>query len=116
MNYLDIKHSNMVNGTGLRTVIWVAGCDRHCKGCFSPYTHDPEAGVQFDDRAKAELFRDSTEEWCDGITFVSGDPLYCSNVDTVIKLAKEHRERFPGKTIWLYTGWTWAEIIEDPVR
>ena len=40
MNYLDIKRCNMVNGDGLRTVIWIAGCDRKCPGCFSPHTHD----------------------------------------------------------------------------
>ena len=59
MNYLDIKHCNMVNGDGLRTVIWVAGCDRNCPGCFSPHTHNPNAGIKFDESAKDELFADS---------------------------------------------------------
>ena len=113
MNYLDIKHCNMVNGTGLRTVIWLAGCDRNCQGCFSPYTHDPNAGVAFDSKAKEELFADSNEDWCDGITFLGGDPLYCGNRQAVIELAKEHKEKFPSKTIWLYTGWCWSEIVDD---
>ena len=113
MNYLDIKHCNMVNGTGLRTVIWVAGCDRNCPGCFSPYTHDPKAGVVFDNKAKEELFKDSIEDWCDGITFVGGDPLYCGNREKVIELVKEYKEKFPNKTIWLYTGFCWNEILQD---
>lgn len=113
MNYLDIKHCNMVNGSGLRTVVWLAGCDHNCKGCFSPYTHDPAGGTQFDDAAKAELFKDSSEDWCDGITFCGGDPLYKDNRAEVIALAKEHREKFPNKTIWLYTGWCWNDIIAD---
>lgn len=103
----------MVNGSGLRTVIWLAGCDRNCPGCFSPYTHDPNAGILFDDNAKEEFFRDSKEDWCDGITFVGGDPMYCANREEVIALAKEHKEKFPNKTIWLYTGFCWNEIVDD---
>jgi anaerobic ribonucleoside-triphosphate reductase activating protein len=113
MNYLDIKHCNMVNGEGLRTVIWVAGCDRKCPGCFSPYTHDPNGGVPFDENAKEALFLDSNENWCSGITFCGGDPLYCGNRETVISVAREYKERFPNKTIWLYTGYCWSEILED---
>ena len=114
MNYLDIKHVNMVNGVGLRTAIWIAGCERHCPGCFSPYTHDFKTGVLFDSKAKEELFRDSKEDWCAGITFVGGEPLHPVNRKEVIQLAKEHRELFPEKTIWIYTGYCWGEIVEDP--
>lgn len=113
MNYLDIKHCNMVNGEGLRTVIWVSGCDRNCKGCFSPHTHDPKSGIVFDDKAKEELFKDSKEDWCAGITIVGGDPMYCSNRETVIELTKEYKKLFPNKTIWMYTGFCWNEIVED---
>ena len=114
MNYLDIKHCNMVNGVGLRTVIWVSGCDRNCPGCFSPHTHDPNAGIKFDEKAKKELFEDSSKDWCAGITFVGGDPLYCGNRAEVIELAKEHKSLFPDKTIWCYTGYCWSEILSDP--
>ena len=113
-NYLDIQHCDMVNGDGLRTVIWMAGCERNCPGCFSPHTHDPKGGIPFDESAREELFRDSSEEWCAGITFVGGEPMHPCNRETVISLAKEHREKFPEKTIWMYTGYTWSELLEDP--
>lgn len=113
MNYLDIKHVNMVNGSGLRTVIWVAGCDRNCPGCFSPHTHDFCAGIPFDDNAKAELFKDSSEEWCSGITILGGEPLHPANIDVVHDIVKEHKEKFPDKNIWLYTGYRWDEILEN---
>lgn len=113
MNYLDIKHCNMVNYKGLRTVIWVSGCERHCPGCFSPHTHDFKAGILFDNKAKEELFRDSNEDWCAGITFLGGEPLHPANRQTIIQLAKEHKERFPDKSICLYTGYCWNEIIDD---
>ena len=115
MRYLDIKHCNMVNGDGLRTVIWIAGCDRKCPGCFSPHTHDFQAGVEFDDAAKAELVRDLSEDWCAGITWLGGEPLHPVNFPEVLALAKEIRERYPDKTQWVYTGYTYNEIINNTI-
>lgn len=115
MNYLDIKRCNMVNGDGLRTVIWVAGCERKCPGCFSPYTHDFTAGQKFDASAKAELVRDLKEDWCAGITWLGGEPLHPVNFPEVLALAKEIRERYPDKTQWVYTGYTYNEIINNTI-
>lgn len=105
----------MVNGDGLRTVIWIAGCDRKCPGCFSPYTHDFQAGVEFDDAAKAELVKDLSEDWCAGITWLGGEPLHPVNFPEVLALAKEIHERYPNKTQWLYTGYTYNEIINNTI-
>ena len=114
MNYHNIKHSNMVNGDGLRTVIWVSGCKHKCDGCFNPETHCPMSGIKFDDKAKNDLFRDLTEDWCAGITFSGGDPLFETNFPDVLELCKEIKAKFPTKTIWLYTGYTWEVIIHNP--
>lgn len=116
MNYLDIQHCNMVNYSGLRTVIWVAGCERKCPGCFSPYTHDFCAGIEFDEKAKSELFRDSSEEWCAGITIVGGEPLHDRNFDVVLSIVKEHKSEYPDKTICIYTGFKWSEIVSNPKK
>lgn len=103
----------MINGDGLRSVIWVSGCTRNCKGCFSPHTHSFESGVKFDDSAKEELFKFSNEKWCDGITILGGEPLHERNRDCILELLKEFKMRFPTKTVWLYTGYQWGEVIED---
>ena len=113
MRYLDIKRCNMVNGDGLRTVIWIAGCDRKCPGCFSPHTHDFQAGVEFDAAAKAELVRDLSEDWCAGITWLGGEPLHPANFQEVLQLTKEIREKYPDKTQWIYTGYCWDDIVHD---
>ena len=113
MNYLNISHCNQVNGDGLRSVIWVAGCDRKCPGCFSEHTHDFKAGLKFTDNAKNELFNKSHLDWCSGITILGGEPLHLHNRTEVISLAKEYKDKFPTKTIWLYSGYTYDEIIND---
>lgn len=105
----------MVNGDGLRTVIWIAGCDRKCPGCFSPHTHDFQAGMEFDDAAKAELVKDLSEDWCAGITWLGGEPLHPINFPEVLALVKEIREHYPDKTQWVYTGYTYNEIINNTI-
>lgn len=113
MNYMEISHCNMVNGDGLRTVLWVSGCAHDCPHCQNPYSHDCNIGIKFDDSAKKELFKDLTEDWCAGVTFSGGDPLHERNRLDVIELAKEIKEKFPTKNIWLYTGYTWNEIVDS---
>lgn len=75
MRYHDITKDDMLNGDGLRVVLWVAGCSHHCKGCQNPITWDPEGGVLFDESAKQEIFEQLDKPYIEGITFSGGDPL-----------------------------------------
>ena len=113
MNFLQITHCDQLNGEGNRVVLWVAGCSHCCKGCQNAYSQDPNIGVKFDDKAKEEIFKDLATDWCAGITFSGGDPLFINNRKEIIALSKEIKEKFPTKTIWLYTGYTWSEILAD---
>ena len=110
MRYHDITKDDRKNGDGLRVVLWVAGCSHHCAGCQNPVTWDPEGGLPFDEAAKAEIFEQLERDYISGITFSGGDPLYEGNRNEVTELAGEIRERYPEKTIWLYTGYRWEEI------
>lgn len=112
MRYHNITKDDMLNGDGLRVVLWVAGCDHCCKECQNPITWDPNGGLEFDDGAKEELFEALDKEYISGITFSGGDPLFYGNRQATEDLAKEIHERFPDKTIWMYTGFTY-ETIED---
>ena len=100
----------MLNGDGLRVVLWVAGCAHGCPGCHNPITWDPEGGLPFDEEAKQEIFDELDKDYVSGITFSGGDPLHEANVRQVTALAKEIREKYPNKTIWLYTGSLWKEV------
>ena len=112
MRYHNITKEDMLNGDGLRVVLWVAGCDHCCKECQNPVTWDPNGGLEFDDEAKAEIFEALEKDYTSGITFSGGDPLFFSNRQAVEDLAKEIREKFPNKTIWLYTGFTYETIAD----
>lgn len=110
MNYHNITKDDMLNGDGLRAVLWVAGCNHKCKECQNPITWDPSGGLLFDDKAKEELFSILDKDYISGVTFSGGDPLFPGNRDEITSLAKEIKEKYPNKTIWLYTGYLFEEI------
>ena len=110
MKYQNITHDDLLNGDGLRVVLWVSGCNHKCKECQNPITWNPEVGVNFDIEAKNEIFNDLKKDYISGITFSGGDPLHPANINEITDLAKEIKNLYPEKTIWLYTGSKWDEI------
>ena len=115
MKYHNITKEDMLNGDGLRVVLWVSGCEHACEGCQNPITWDPEDGLTFDNDAEDELFEQLEKDYISGITFTGGDPLYPSNRDEITRLTEKVKENFPQKTVWLYTGYLWEEICWLPV-
>ncbi len=110
MRYHDITKDDMKNGDGLRVVLWLSGCEHACQGCHNPVTWDPDDGLIFDEKAKAEVFELLSRDYISGITLSGGDPLFPGNRAEVLVLLKEIREKFPLKTVWCYTGYTYEEI------
>ena len=110
MNYLTITHNDMLNGDGLRVVLWVSGCSLHCEDCQNKYSWDFNEGILFDERAKEEIFSELKKDYISGITITGGHPLEKQNIEEIEKLCKEIKINFPNKTIWLYTGFIFEEI------
>ena len=110
LRYHNITKDDMLNGDGLRTVLWLSGCTHACEQCQNPITWDIHGGLEFDQAAKEELFELLSRDYISGITFSGGDPLHPLNRDGVKDLILEIKEKFPTKTIWLYTGFLFEEI------
>lgn len=111
MRYHNITKDDMLNGDGLRVVLWVAGCSHCCKECQNPVTWDPAGGLPFDDEAKQEIFQQLDKSYISGITFSGGDPLHAANRLDARNLMAEIKQKYPDKTIWLYTGDSWENIM-----
>ena len=110
MNYHNITKVDMLNGGGLRVVLWVSGCTHHCDGCQNPITWDLAGGIPFDEAAEEELFEALSKPHVSGITFSGGDPLHPFNRQEVFRLMKKCKELFPEKTVWSYTGFLWEDV------
>lgn len=115
MNYHNISHCDMLNGSGIRVTLWVAGCEHHCKNCQNPFTWDVHGGIPFDKNAYDEICNDLKQEYCSGLTISGGDPMHTSNRESILVLCKNIKNQFPNKTIWLYTGYTFEEINTSPI-
>lgn len=89
MRYHNITKDDMLNGDGLRVVLWVAGCTHCCKECHNPLTWDPDGGLPFDEAAKQEIFSQLDKSYISGITFSGGDPLHSANRLDVRNLMEE---------------------------
>ena len=110
MNYHNITKCDLLNGDGIRVVLWISGCEHHCPGCQNPETHDPEGGIPFDNDAYKELIEALDKPYIKGLTFCGGSPLAPYNREVVTELAKDVKEKFPEKDIWCYTGYTYEEV------
>ncbi len=115
MRYHNITKDDMLNGDGLRVVLWVSGCSHCCPECQNPVTWDPNGGLAFDKEAREEVFEQLQKSYISGITLSGGDPLYPGNRLEITELAKEIKAKFPEKTIWLYTGYSYEAISEFEV-
>ena len=89
MNYHNITKDDMLNGEGLRVVLWLSGCTHRCPGCHNPQTWDVTSGIPFDAEAKAEIFTELDKDYISGITFSGGDPPHPSSINEVGQLIKE---------------------------
>lgn len=103
---IDILPGTTVDGPGLRTSIYVAGCRHKCLGCHNPQSWDFGAGQPMTvDEIMARVVEEDFN-----VTLSGGDPLW--QVDKILPLARAIKEK--GYTLWLYTGFVWEEILASP--
>ena len=106
----DLQEDSIVDGEGIRAVIWTQGCAHKCPGCHNPQTHSFDDGYLIDIE-KVESMIDDLEGQ-DGITFSGGDPFY--QPEECAELAKYARKK--GLNIWCYTGFTYESLIKLSVN
>ena len=113
MNYEKIDKCSVSNGAGVRTVLWVSGCDVHCHNCHNPQTWDFNSGIPFTDDSMQEILYDLSKPYIKGLTLSGGHPLDPHNAPKVLEIVKRVKMVFPNKDIWIYSGYVWEDIIKD---
>ena len=110
MHYGMIKKNDIANGEGIRTTLFVSGCRNRCKGCFQPQTWDFNYGEPFTKETENEIFSTFQNPFVRGLSVLGGEPMEPENQRDLLPFLREFKERFPQKTIWLYTGNTYEEL------
>lgn len=104
MNILDITAYDIANGPGTRLTIWLAGCDNHCPGCWSPHTWDPGSGTPITQGTLQQLHLLSLDKDIDAISVLGGDPMFWpmhGDAQSLINVLSAVKS----KPIWLWTGY-----------
>lgn len=144
MRYASIRNLDISNGANIGVALFVQGCDRnpHCKNCFNSEIWDFNGGKEWTEKTKNKFMELIDRPYIKRISILGGEPLAEQNLDDVLSLIKEIREKypisqnhnsenigksrvledenskeirisFPKKSIWLYTGYELSEIIKQ---
>lgn len=105
MNYGNIKFIDTADGEGVRVSLFVSGCRNHCLGCFNQDTWDFDFGKEFTEVEENEILEGCNKEYISGLTILGGEPFEEENQKVIVELIKKFKEKFPKKTLWMYTGY-----------
>ena len=106
MRYNIIRKMDISNGPGMRVSIFMQGCEFHCKNCFNSETWSFNGGKEYNDEIIEEVLKLCEQPFIKGLSILGGEPLHPTNIEGTTKLAKAFKEKFPNKTLWMWTGFT----------
>lgn len=113
MNYGKIIYYDIANGIGFRTSLFVSGCRHHCKGCFNEVTWDFNYGKPYTKEVQQNILESLNNPRIDGLTILGGEPFEPENQKDILYLILNIRNELPEKTIWIYSGYLWEELIHS---
>ena len=113
MRYNKIRKMDISNGPGVRVSIFFQGCSFHCKGCFNSETWDFLGGQEFGEEQIDEILKIAEDDYIEGLSILGGEPMHPKNIEATTKLAKRFKEKYPNKTIWVWSGFLFDEYIKD---
>lgn len=111
MRYSSMRNLDISNGEGVGVSLFVQGCPLHCKNCFNSDTWDFNGGKEWTEEIKDRFMKLIDRPYIKRVSFLGGECLAEQNLNEVLKLVKEIRISFPEKTIWLYTGYAWEQLV-----
>ena len=111
MNYATIKYFDIANGEGVRTSLFVSGCRHHCPECFNAEAWSFDYGEPFDESVEEKIISSLSPFYIAGLSLLGGEPMEEENQKALLPFLSKVRERCPDKNIWIYSGFTFEEIL-----
>ena len=113
MRFNKVRSMDISNGPGVRVSIFMQGCTFNCKNCFNPETHDFAGGKPFDDTVIKEILDLCEKDYIAGLSILGGEPMHPNNIDGTKNLAKAFKEKYPNKTVWVWTGFLFDNLKDN---
>ena len=114
MRYGQIRQYDIANGPGIRATVFVTGCSRHCVNCFNEEYQDFNAGSEWTAAETERLISYLQDDTNSGLTLLGGEPM--ENAEDLLELVQAVRRAVPEKSIWVYSGFLYEEILAQPAR
>lgn len=114
MRYGQIRQYDIANGPGIRATVFVTGCSRRCVNCFNEEYQDFNAGSEWTAAETERLISYLQDDTNSGLTLLGGEPM--ENAEDLLELVQAVRRAAPEKSIWVYSGFLYEEILTQPAR
>ncbi|MBQ1269832.1 MAG: anaerobic ribonucleoside-triphosphate reductase activating protein [Clostridia bacterium] len=111
MYVANVKFYDIANGEGVRTSLFVSGCRHHCKNCFNAEAWDFTFGTPYTKKTEEEIIASLAPDYIAGLTVLGGEPFEPENQAEVLSLVTAVKSRYPHKTVWVYSGFTYEELL-----
>ena len=115
MRYASIRELDISNGEGVGVALFVQGCRFACKNCFNPDTWDFNGGKEWTQDTEDKLIELANKPYIKRLSILGGEPLADENLDGVLHLVDRFRLLLPNKSIWIYSGYTWNQVMNPVV-
>ena len=113
MKYNCIRKMDIADGPGVRVSIFMQGCSFHCKNCFNSETWDFNGGKDFTDDTITKVLDLCSNNYINGLSILGGEPMHPSNIEGTTKLAKAFKEKYPNKSLWIWSGFLFDKDLKD---
>lgn len=113
MRYNKIRKMDISNGPGIRVSIFMQGCTFHCKNCFNSETWDFDGGQEFTDETIEKVLELCDNQHIVGLSILGGEPMHPKNIKGTTKLAKAFKEKYPDKSLWIWSGFLFDKDLKD---
>lgn len=114
MYYGNIEEHDVINGPGVRTILFVSGCTHKCRGCHNPDSWDFDYGEPFTKEVEDKIINYLKSPVVQGFSLLGGEPF--DNVDDCVKLVKRIKQECPDKDIWVWSGYTFEYLNNHPSK
>ncbi len=113
MRYNVIRKMDISNGPGVRVSVFMQGCEFHCKNCFNQETWDFEGGKEFTQETIDEVLNLGEKDYIKGLSILGGEPMHPKNIDATMELAKQFKQKYPNKSVWVWSGFRFDKDLKD---
>lgn len=113
MRYASMRNLDISNGENIGVSLFVQGCHFHCKNCFNSETWSFEGGYSWTEKSIKDFLNLVNRPYIKRVSILGGEPLTPRNIEEIFHLISTIRKLFPAKIIWLYTGFTWEQIMNS---